>query len=166
VGWNSSNGKSNFFGTILEHILGSCDNVIITARTINDWHAVKRFFLFMAPNAQYEYKFLSVILPVLRIAVTLKKVVVFHGTRLQFEKVMKICAENNINLDFSFEENRKESVQKFARNNIKQNDFSVIICGRKSSVSFSDEHRRLPDFLNSRFPKDNFLLVYPPQKKS
>lgn len=165
LGWNSSNGKSNFFGTILEHILDSCDNVIITARTINDWHAVKRFFLFMSPNAQYEYKFLSVLLPVLRIAVMLKKVVVFHGTRIQFEKVMKICAENNINLDFSFEENRKESIQKFAKRNIKTNDFSVIICGRKSSVSFSDEHRRLPDFLNSRFPKDNFLMVYPPQKR-
>lgn len=166
LGWNSSNGKSNFFGTVLEHILNLSDNVIIAARTANDWHAIKRFFLFMSPNAQYEYKFLSVILPVLRIAVSLKKVVVFHGTRMQFDKVMQICSANDINLDFIFEENRKESVQKFAKNNIKTNDFSVIICGRKSSVSFSDEHRRLPEFINSKFPKDNFLLVYPPQKKS
>jgi len=165
LGWNSSNGKSKFFGTILEHLLNICDDTIIAARTPNDWHAVKRIFLFMAPNSHIESKFLSVIMPILRIAVSLKKAVIFHGTRHQFDEVKKICSANKKNLEFEFVESGKESLLKFTKNNLRENDFSIILCGRVLSVSFSEEHLRLPDFISSNFPKDNFLQVFSPKNE-
>jgi hypothetical protein len=165
LGWNGSNGKSSFFGTILEHILDTCDSTIVSARTINDWYAVKRMFIFMSPNFQFEYKYLSVILPVLRIAVALKKVVSFYGTNKQFDEIMRIAPDNGMNIDFEFFDAKKENLHKFVKTNIRQNDFSVILCGRKSSVSFDDEYRKLPDYMSSHFPKDNFLQIFPPMKE-
>jgi len=164
LGWNSSQtSSSKLFGTILEHILAVSENTIIAARTMNDWHAIKRFFLFLSPNAQFERNFLSVILPVLRVAVCLKKAVIFHGTEEQFDEIMNICSKNNINLDFIFKESSSESLLKFAKSNLKENDFSVIVSGRKLSVSFSEEHQKLPNFISFKYPKDNFMLVYPPR---
>jgi hypothetical protein len=162
LGWNSSlSNSSKIFGTILEHILAISDNVIIAAKSVADWHVIQRTILFISPNAQFEYNFLSVILLVLRIASSLKTTIILYGSKEQFNEIMSICATNNINLDIIFEESAKNPV-KFAKKTVRQNDFSVIINGRKNSVSFNDEYMKIPNFIDGNFPKENFIVAYPP----
>jgi hypothetical protein len=164
LGWNSSQtNSSKIFGTILEHVLSVCDDAIIAAKTINDWHAIQRFVLFLAPNSQLEQGFSSVIVPVLRVAVSLKTMVILYASKRQLDEIMRICTADNINLDIVFEDYNAKNVLKFAKLKLKENDFSAIICGRKSSISFSEECEKLPKFINYKFPKDNFMLVYPPR---
>jgi len=161
LGWNSSlSNSSKIFGTVLEHILAVCDEVIIAAKTVVDWHVIERTILFVAPNSQFESNFVSVVLPVLRVASSLKTTIILYSSKQQFDEIMNICAKNNINLDIIFEEGA--SPIKFAKKTMRQNDFSVIINGRKNSVSFSEEYEKIPKIINRVFPKDNFLVVYPP----
>jgi hypothetical protein len=161
LGWSGSQSNSSkIFGTILDHILAACDNTIITAKSVVDWHVIERTILFISPNAHLEHNFLSVILPVLRVASSLKTTIILYGSKPQFNEIMNVCAVNNINLDIIFEESEKNPI-KFAKKTIRQNDFSVIINGRRKSVSFNDEYEKIPGFINGKFPKDNFMAVYP-----
>jgi len=164
LGWNSSRSNSSkIFGTVLEHILAVCDEVIIAAKTVVDWHVIERTILFVAPNSQFESNFESAVLPVLRVASSLKTTIILYSSKRQFDEIMNICAKNNINLDIIFEEGA--TPLKFAKKTIRQNDFSVIINGRKNSVSFSEEYEKIPKIINRVFPKDNFLVVYPSREE-
>ena len=161
LGWNSSlSNSSKFFGTVLEHILAVSDNVIVAVKSVADWHVIQRTVLFISPNAQFENNFLSVILPILRVANSLKTAVILYGSRDQFDEIMNICSTNNINLDIFFDESTKNPI-KFAKKTIKANDFSVIINGRRKSVSFDEEFVKIPNFIDSNFRKENFVVVYP-----
>ena len=163
LGWNSApTSGTKIFGTIMEHILSASDNSIIAAKTVNDWHAIKRFVLFLSPNSQFEQDFFTTITFVLRLAVSLKTTVILHSSNGQFERIMEICGNGNLNLDFIFEERDGNGhALKFVKTHLKENDFSVIVCGRESSISFNEEYEKLPNVINYRFPKDNFMLVYP-----
>jgi hypothetical protein len=104
-----------------------------------------------------------VVLPILRVASSLKTTIILYSSKQQFDEIMNICAKNNINLDIIFEEGATPI--KFAKKTMRQNDFSVIINGRKNSVSFSEEYEKIPKIINRVFPKDNFLVVYPPREE-
>jgi hypothetical protein len=167
LGWNSSQTSSTkLFGSVMDHILAVSDNIIISARTANDWHAIKRLVLFLSPHSHFEPKFLSTIMPVLRVAVSLKTVIVLNSSKRQFDKIKQICSENNINVDFVFQErNGSGNALKLAKTIVEENDLSVVICGRKSSISFSEEYEKIPNIISAKFPKDNFLLIYPPREE-
>jgi Kef-type K+ transport system membrane component KefB len=167
LGWNASpTSGTKIFGTVTDHILGVTYNTIIAAKAVNDWYAIKRLVLFVSPNAHFEPEFSSTIMPIFRLAVSLKTTVTLHGSKLQLDKIMEICKENNLNLNIIFEErNGSGAALKFAKTNLRENDFSVIISGRKSTVSFSEEHEKIPGIINYKFPKDNFLLVHPPRRE-
>ena len=165
LGWNSSQSNSSkIFGTVLEHILAVSENIIITARCVADWHVIERTILFISPNAQFEHRFLSVILPVLRLAASLKTEIILYGSKQQFNEVLNIRTTNNIKVNVIFAESGKNPI-KFADKTMKRNDFSVIINGRKKSVSYSEEYEKIPQFISSNFPEDNFLVVYPPKNE-
>ncbi|MDR0304187.1 MAG: cation:proton antiporter [Chitinispirillales bacterium] len=165
LGWNSSQvGAPKIFGTVLDHILSVSENIIVSVKSVVDWHVIERTILFISPNALIEYNFLLVILPILRVASSLKTKIILYGSRLQYEEVVDISRKNNINLDIVFEEKVKSPV-KFAKETIRQNDFSVIINGRKNSLSFSEEYEKVPSLINGKLPKENFMVVYPPKKE-
>jgi len=165
LGWNSSQKSSTkIFGTMMEHILAVSDNAIITARTVSDWQGVKRMVLILSPHSQFEPKFPLTLTPILRLAVALKTTVLLHSSKRQLDKVMEIAAAQNLNVDFVFQERTSSDALKFAKSNIKANDFPIIICGRKSSISFHEDYEKIPNIIDAKFPKDNFLLIYSPQE--
>jgi len=166
LGWSPSQKSSaKIFGTMMEHILAVSDNAIITASTTSEWNVVKRLVLILSPHSQFEPQFVSTITPILRLAVSLKTTVLLHSSKRQLDKVMEVSGNQNLNVDFVFQERTtNDTALKFAKTSIRANDFSVIICGRKGSISFHEEYEKIPHIINTRFPEDNLLLVYSPQE--
>jgi len=166
LGWNPTHkGSTKIFGTVMEHILAVSDNAIINANAANEWNVVKRLVLILSPHSHFEPKFASTITPILRLAYALKTTVLLHSSKRQLDKVMEISGNQNLNVDFVFQERTSaETALKFAKHTLRSQDFSVVLCGRKSSISFHEDYEKIPNIINTRFPKSNFLLVYSPQE--
>jgi Kef-type K+ transport system membrane component KefB len=166
VGWSGKVTTTNLlFGTMLDNLLYKTEQMIMVVRLTNPAHNIRRIFVIIPENAEYEIGFQYWLTTVLNI------------TRQAGAKLTFACKEQTV-ISVKQELNQLKSLfiadfeildDFLSANPIieksRQNDLIVFISARKRSISYHSAVDNMPNYMLNHFGNNNFVIIYPRQRE-
>lgn len=158
-----TNIVDSFFGSMIEQLLRSTNRMIIMSRCFIPVDTVRKIFIYVPRNAQYETGFSEWIARIGNLSSQLSM------------NVMFICAqdtggyiENHITeggYTFARHYEKMESWDDFIiiSSQVQEEDLLIVIGARKGSVSYNNDYDNMSSFIGRNFRNHNITLIIPSQ---
>ncbi|MBD5181305.1 MAG: cation:proton antiporter [Bacteroidales bacterium] len=158
-----TNIVDSFFGSMIDQLMRSTNRMIIMARCFIPVDTVRRIFVYVPRNAQYESGFSDWIARIGNLASQLSCRVHFLCQPVTGEYIEAHVAEGGY--AFSRQYAPMENWDDFIilSSQVGEEDLLIVIGARKGSVSYTGDYENMPSFLGRNFRNHNITLVIPSQ---
>ena len=163
IGLNNEKGFSASFADNLYNGYLQNDNInIFVYHAAQPLSTVKRYLVMIPENAHLESGFFHSLARVWNIGKNSGAVISFYAPENIIKVLKKIITKVNIEADFAATNSWAEAEKKAEM--IKDNEGLILILAKRGMTSYFPKMRYIPDFLNSKLPNKNYLLIYPYSK--
>ena len=163
IGLNNEKGFSASFADNLYNGYLQNDNInIFVYHATQPLSTVKRYLVMIPENAHLESGFFHSLARVWNIGKNSGAVISFYAPENIIKVLKKIITKVNIEADFAATNSWAEAEKKAEM--IKDNEGLILILAKRGMTSYFPKMRYIPDFLNSKLPNKNYLLIYPYSK--
>ena len=158
-----SNIVDSFFGSLTEQLISSTNRMIILGRCFVPVDTVRKIFVFVPKNAEYETGFNAWIARVANLASQIGRRVHFIAVPQTADVIEDFIKEQGYAFNRSYL--KMESWDDFIvlSSQIDEDDLFMVISGRKGSLSYGSDLENMPGFLSRNFAHHNIAMVYPGQ---
>ncbi len=158
-----SNIVDSFYGNFIDQLLKSVDRMIFISRCFIPVDTVRKLFIIVPKNAEYETGFRAWVERTANLATQLSarvRYVVYPST---FPFIEGILLEDKYNLRYEVSEMDDWDDFILLSRDISDEDLMIIVSARKDSISYSSDLENMPGFLGKHFSRQNLLVIYPQQ---
>lgn len=120
---------------------------------------VKRYLVMIPENAHLESGFFHSLARIWNIGKNSGAVISFYAPENIIDLLKKIIKKVNIEADFVVVNSWADAEKKAEK--IKDNEGLILILAKRGMTSYFPKMRYIPDFLNTKLPNKNYLLIYP-----
>lgn len=158
-----SNIVDSFFGSMIEQLMRSTTKMIIMSRCFIPIDTIRKIFIYVPRNAQYETGFSEWIARIGNLASQLSCRVLFLCMHATGEYIEAHVVEGGY--AFSREYADMESWDDFIilSSQVDIEDLLIVVGARKGSVSYTGDYENMPSFLGRNFRHNNIALIIPEQ---
>lgn len=164
LGWNGKSTTTNFFfGSIMDNLISSNDQMIIVTKCIAPINTINRVVVILPDNSESEYGFTEMIETILILAKHNNSSILLQAKKKSIANVKaqceKVAGSSIIAYSVIESNNPITEVQKTTS----ANDLLVAVAARPHSLSYQSYLDHMPRDLAKYHEKTNFLIVYPEQ---
>ena len=158
-----SNIVDSFFGTLTEQLINATNRMIILSRCYLPVDTVRKIFVYVPKNAEYETGFNAWIARIANLASQIGRRVHFIAMPQTADIIEDFIKEQNYEFNRSYL--KMDSWDDFIilTSQIDEDDLFVVISARKGSLSYGSDLENMPGFIARHFSRHNLALVYPGQ---
>lgn len=158
-----SNIVDSFFGSMIEQLLRSTNRMIIMSRCFIPIDTVRKIFVYVPRNAQYESGFSDWVARIGNLAAQLSCPVSFLCHPVTGEYIEAYVAEGGyaFGRHYAAMENWDDFI--ILSSQVGEEDLLMVVGARKGSVSYTGDYENMPSFLGRNFRNHNLVLVIPSQ---
>jgi len=153
-------------GNKIENILNITDKTTFIGGFSRPLANHKRMVIIAPPLVEHENGFEEWVTKISQLAQELSVKIVFYGTKACEEHLVKVCEQRKIATKIftfiPFEQNAWDDFFLISRD-IKAEDLLVLISARRGDLSYFNFLEHLPTKLETYFPENNRMIVYPKQ---
>ncbi len=166
LGWNGKYTTENkIFGTILDSAIRNSEKMFTIIKITKPVNTIKRLFVIVPQNAEYEIGFQRWINDIFNVAMSLGCGVVFYGHPSSFKKLKDQVRKKSKSTPVDYKEFGDLKIFSKLRNELKNDDFVIAICARKRTLSYQYVMDQIPSILSNYFIYNDFAVIYPEQNK-
>ena len=152
-----------FFGGIIESLLKEHNRMLIISRCYIPINTVTRIVVAVPEKAEFETGFETWVMRVANIAMRIGCRAIFHAHAATLPKLRGALLKMKASVRAEFKElDNMQDLPALAESML-DDDLLVIVCARRTSLSFNSAIENLPGTLNKSFTHTNLLLIYPEQ---
>lgn len=152
-----------FFGSMIEQLMQSTDKMIIMSRCFIPIDTIRKIFVYVPHNAQYETGFATWVARVGNLASQLSRSVQFlcHEDARQY--IESQIAEGGY--PFTRRYDIMESWDDFIilSSQVADDDLLIVVGARKGSVSYSGDSENMSGYMSRHFVHHNITMIIPSQ---
>ncbi|MBV6880167.1 cation:proton antiporter [Epilithonimonas ginsengisoli] len=164
IGLEDEKGFSaSFADNLYNGYLQNDDINIFVYHAAQPLSTVKRYLVMIPENAHLESGFFHSLARVWNIGKNSGAVISFYAPENIITILKKIIKKVNIEADFIVTEAWADAEKKAEK--IKDNEGLILILAKRGMRSYFPRMRYIPDFLNTKLPNKNYLLIYPYSKR-
>ena len=158
-----SNIVDSFFGNMIEQLLRSTTHMVIMSRCFVPVDTLRRIFVYVPRNAEYETGFSEWIARVSNLGAQLGCQVRFLCMRSTAEYIEAHIDEGGyaVRRHYADMENWDDFI--ILSSQVGEDDLLIVIGARKGSVSYTGDYENMPSFLGRNFRRHNLALIIPEQ---
>ena len=158
-----SNIVDSFFGSVTEQLIGATNRMVILNRCYVPVDTVRKIFVFVPKNAEYETGFNAWLARVSNLATQIERRVHFIAPEQTAGFIEDFIKEQNyaFNRTYLKMENWDDFI--ILTSQIDEDDLFIVIFARKGSLSYTPELETMPGFIGKHFTRNNIALIYPGQ---
>lgn len=158
-----SNIVDSFFGSIIEQLLRSTDNMVIMARCFIPVDTLRRIFVYVPRNAEYESGFCEWIARVSNLGAQLSCQIHFLCMRSTGEYIEAHISEGGyaVRRHYALMESWDDFI--ILSSQVGEDDLLIVVGARKGSISYNGDYENMPSFLGRNFRHHNLTLIIPGQ---
>ncbi len=164
MGWSEKiKTGDKIFGTILTNILSNCNQMLWVCRILQPMNTVKKIFVLIPSNAEYEIGFVQLFDKINALASQVGEGITYFCTEETRKNLLKITKRNNTGKDiksFFFDDWANLSGLPEL---IQPNHLLLVVSARRGTLSYQNSFLGLPDKLPHVFENRNLILIYPEQ---
>lgn len=152
-----------FFGRKMERIIQGTSRMLMICRFFNPVNTLRRLVVYIPPKAEYESGFRLWMASLGRLARNLGCVMTFMchpQLRRVINGVLKL-ERLEVRTDFMNMEDWDDFV--VLSNRIADDDLLAIVSARPGSLSYGEDVKEMPAFLQKYFTQTNLMVIYPEQ---
>lgn len=154
--------SDSFLGDLTEGILSKCNTTTLIYKSTQPLAAIKRHVIFIPANAEKELGFAFWLIKVWNIAQNTGSRLKFYASKSTLEYIEEIHIKYPVECEF-IEFNEWENLLNY-NNEINKSDNLIFVLSRKEGPSYLKSMLNIPDYLNSNFRNNSFILIYPMQE--
>lgn len=152
-----------FFGSITEQLVKATRHMVVLNRCFIPVDTVKRIYVFVPRNAEYESGFKQWITRVAHLGEHVGRRVNFMATRNTSHYLEDYIAERRFEFERRYREMESWDDFLILSTEIKTDDLFIVVYARKGSLSYTGEVDHIPSFLSRHLPAHNIAVIYPSQ---
>lgn len=159
---NQKGITDSFLGKLTEGVLSRCNATTLIYQNKQPLNTVKRYLIIIPENAEKEIGFPFWLLRVWNIGRNTGAKLVFYGNENSLTLIRQANQTHAIEVEM-VEFSDWEDFLILSRD-CKDDDALIIVMSRKNEISYNQEMRKIPRYLNLYFSSLNYVLVYPMQE--
>jgi len=165
LGWNGKITTSNFFfGSIIEHLTASTNQMVIVVKATNPLNTMKRIVVLIPENAECEAGFISWINTLKIIARQTSSKLLLTGFEKSLSAIRKISdtETSNLKIDYQLSGSSHPIIEQAPLMTVQ--DLYVVVAARRRTLSYAHYFDHMPRDLARNYENINFIIVYPEQQ--
>lgn len=167
IGWNGEpSAKQRIFGSILDRVLEESKQLVIVSRIVHPINTSSKIILALPENAEREPGFASAIRDIKNIINELGADLIIFSPKAMHKSLRSIIRDNEPKLEAAFFDVSSWSKLISGPVAIHKDDLFILLSSREGSISWDKNLDRLPGLIAERYPKNNFLTVYPSEQEA
>ncbi|MBN2635823.1 MAG: cation:proton antiporter [Prolixibacteraceae bacterium] len=151
----------SFLGSLTEGILAKNNITTFVYKAAQPISTLKKQIVILPIHAEREVGFPFLLFKIWNIAVNSGAKLHFYGHENTINFIKEIHSKNPIDADFGIFEDWDDFL--ILSREIKPNDGLIIVMSRERKISFQNNMRNVPKYLNKYFSENSFILIYPMQ---
>lgn len=153
----------SFFGNLTESLLKGTLREIMIARLVAPVNTAERITVLVPPRAEYASGFSKWIRHLSAIATEAACKMLFTGNKRSLEYVETVIKEHEISASATFKPMERWNDFEIMKKYIQGNDLFVMVCARRSSISYDQSFEKLPAQLSKYLSNNSLIVIYPEQ---
>ncbi|HYH56544.1 MAG TPA: hypothetical protein VD772_08035, partial [Anseongella sp.] len=164
--WIERTATDRFFGSILDNLLIGCGQMVSLVRFRQPLNTVRKIVLVVPRNAQLETGFNRWIKKVRNLSRQsgADLIVYCHGDLRHRLREAFVGKKPSVPASFRELENLQDIL--LVSKDLREDDMLVIVCARRSTISYHSDMDMLPAKVNKHFPDNNVIIIFPEQSIS
>ncbi len=152
-----------FFGAKTMSLINSTNKMIAIARCFIPVNTTTQMVVAVPPKAEYETGFAQWVDRLANMAKQIGCRIVFHANAETTIQIRAILHNGKYNIRNKFELFERWEELVMLSSKLNEDDLFVVVCARRTSMSYTNEFESLPLVLARYFASNNLLVVYPEQ---
>lgn len=158
-----SNVIDSFFGSKIEQLMRSTNRMVVMSRCFIPVNTVTRIVVSVPPKAEFETGFRRWVMSVGNLTRQIGCRVIFCCHPDTMPLIRGVLRRGGYDIRYEFREVEQWDDFVLLANRILDDDLFVVVCARRTSVSFSSDMDAMPGFLQKYFARNNLVVLYPEQ---
>ncbi len=151
----------SFLGSLTEGLLEKNNITTFIYKAAQPISTLKRQIIIMPAHVEREVGFPFLLFKIWNIAANTGSKLLFYGHENTISFIKEIHLKSPIDADFGIFEDWDEFL--ILSRDINPNDGLIIVMSRERKISFQNNMRNIPKYLNKYFSGNSFILIYPVQ---
>lgn len=153
----------SFFGPKIEQLMKSTNRMVVISRCFIPINTVTRIVVSVPPKAEFETGFRRWVMSVGNLTRQLGCRVIFCCHPDTIPMIRGVLRQGRYDIRYEFREVEQWDDFVLLANRILDDDLFIVVCARRTSVSFTSDMDTMPGFLQKYFSRNNLIMVYPEQ---
>lgn len=153
--------SESFLGNLTEGILAKNNTTTFVYKPAQPISTIKRHIIVIPKNAESEIGFPFWLLKIWNIGRNTGAKLLFYGHRKTIEEIREICIKHPIDAEFKIFEYWDDFL--ILSRDVKTDDNLIIVMSREKKLSYLNNMKNIPNYLNKYFKNNSFIMVYPMQ---
>ena len=165
LGWNGKITTTKFFfGSIIEHLIGSSEQMVLVAKISNPLNTVNRILVTLPENAECEAGFNTWLSTLKIIASRTSSSLLFSGYEKSLSEIRNFIETGDTNIKIEYEITYSAHPIIDLSRKSKMQDLYVVIAARRRTLSYKHYFEHMPRDLARHYENNNFIIIYPEQR--
>lgn len=156
---------NNYFGPILEPLLGNINRTICVYKPVQPLNTIHRLVLYLPNNAHFESGYRKWCHRALVLARALGARMVVYGNEEELDQFKRQMKSLRMNVRTYFRPLPSWEQIPSTSKALRENDLLLFILARKNSLSYHNNFEHLPTWLQGQLSGLGFIVLYPEQFK-
>lgn len=154
--------SESFLGNLTEGILTKNNTTTFVYKPAQPIATIKRHIIIIPKNAENEIGFPFWLLKIWNIGRNTGAKLIFYAHQKTIAEIREIHSKHPVEAEFKIFEDWDDFL--ILSRDIKPDDGLIIILSREKKISYQNNMKNIPNYLNKYFGNTSFILVYPIQK--
>jgi len=162
LGWPHKAGfVDKLMGEKINSIIDNINKNLFICNLVKPLISSERIVLIVPPLSELEIGFEIWVRKVIKLSNELNIPVSFYGTKPSYDAIKTCLKQLNLRLNLSFNEHDQWEDLLLLENQIKNEDFIILINSRRGTISYINTLENMPSRLEKHFDENNLLVIYP-----
>ena len=153
--------SESFLGNLTEGILTKNNTTTFVYKPAQPISTINRHIIVIPKNAENEIGFPFWLLKIWNIGRNTGAKLMFYGHQKTIDEIREIHSKHPVEAEFKIFEEWDDFL--ILSRDLKLDDGLIIILSREKKLSYQNNMKNIPNYLNKYFGKTSFILVYPMQ---
>jgi hypothetical protein len=150
-----------FLGNLTEGIIDQSNPTIFIYRSVQPISTIRRHFVVVPENAEYEIGFPFWLIKIWNIARNMGAKILFYGAEKTISIIREVKSKHPIEAEFHHFDDWNDFL--ILSRDIKVDDNLLIVMSRPGKLSYHENMSSIPSYLNKYFQSNSFIMLYPMQ---
>jgi len=153
--------SESFLGNLTEGILAKNNTTTYVYKPAQPVSTIKRHIIVIPRNAEIEIGFPFWLLKIWNIGRNTGAILKFYGHQKTIHEIQEIQLKHPIQAEFKIFEDWDDFL--ILSRDVKSDDNLIIVMSREKKLSYQNNMKNIPNYLNKYFHDISYILVYPMQ---